>query len=160
MPNRTTATLATFLVAGLIPLAVPAAAASAAPAKHGDDFNGDGYRDYVYASFSAKGGGGVTVVYGTATGPGTTHKRITQSSAGVPGTDEADDMFGEVRAAADFDGDGYGDLAVAANGENGSHGADQGAVTILWGSASGLSTGTTLPNKNPGRNNYMGKDLA
>ncbi|MFE2829005.1 FG-GAP and VCBS repeat-containing protein [Streptomyces sp. NPDC059271] len=160
MPNRTTATLATFLVAGLIPLAVPAAAASAAPAKHGDDFNGDGYRDYVYASFSAKGGGGVTVVYGTATGPGTTHKRITQSSAGVPGTDEADDMFGEVRAAADFDGDGYGDLAVAANGENGSHGADQGAVTILWGSPSGLSTGTTLPNKNPGRNNYMGKDLA
>ncbi|MFD9398182.1 FG-GAP and VCBS repeat-containing protein [Streptomyces sp. NPDC060011] len=160
MPNRTTATLATLLVAGLIPLALPAAAADAAPAKHGDDFNGDGFRDYAYASFSAKGGGGITVVYGTATGPGTTHKRITQSSAGVPGTDEADDMFGEVRAAADFDGNGYGDLAVAAVGENGSRGEDQGAVTILWGSASGLSTGTTLPNKNPGRNNYMGKDLA
>ncbi|MFJ9134453.1 FG-GAP and VCBS repeat-containing protein [Streptomyces sp. NPDC102256] len=156
MPNRTTATLATFLVAGLIPLALPAAAASAAPAKHGDDFNGDGYRDFASASFSAKGGGGVSVVFGTATGPGTTQQRITQSSTGVPGTDEADDTFGEVRAAADYDGDGYGDLAVAATGENGS----QGAVTILWGSASGLSTGTTLPNKNPGRNNYMGKDLA
>ncbi|MEV6192853.1 FG-GAP and VCBS repeat-containing protein [Streptomyces sp. NPDC051920] len=160
MPNRTATTLATFLVSGFIPLALPAAAASAAPAKHGDDFNGDGYRDYAYASFSAHGGGGVTVVFGTATGPGSTQQRITQSSAGVPGSDEADDMFGEVRAAADFDGDGYGDLAVAATGENGSHGADQGNVTILWGSASGLSTGTTLPNKNPDRNNYMGKDLA
>ncbi|MEU8951163.1 FG-GAP and VCBS repeat-containing protein [Streptomyces sp. NPDC048489] len=160
MPNRTTATLATFLVAGLVPLSLPAAAASAAPAQHGDDFNGDGYRDYAYASFSAHGGGGVTVVYGTATGPGTTQKRITQSSAGVPGSDEADDMFGEVRAAADFDGDGYGDLAVASTGEDGSHGADQGTVTILWGSASGLSTGTTLPNKNPDRSNYMGRDLA
>ncbi|MFE1285746.1 FG-GAP and VCBS repeat-containing protein [Streptomyces sp. NPDC058751] len=160
MPNRTATTLATFLVAGLVPLALPAAAVSAAPAKHGDDFNGDGYRDYAYASFSAHGGGGVSVVFGTPTGPGSTQQRITQSSAGVPGSDEADDMFGEVRAAADFDGDGYGDLAVAAVGENGSHGADQGAVTILWGSASGLSTGTTLPNKNPGRNNYMGKDLA
>ncbi|MFF3883544.1 FG-GAP and VCBS repeat-containing protein [Streptomyces sp. NPDC001914] len=160
MPNRTATTLATFLVSGFIPLALPAAAASAAPAKHGDDFNGDGYRDYAYASFSAHGGGGVTVVFGTATGPGSTQQRITQSSAGVPGSDEADDMFGEVRTAADFDGDGYGDLAVAATGENGSHGTDQGNVTILWGSASGLSTGTTLPNKNPGRNNYMGKDLA
>ncbi|MFF7240287.1 FG-GAP-like repeat-containing protein [Streptomyces collinus] len=156
MPVRATATLATFLVAGLIPLTLPAASASAAPAKYGDDFNGDGFRDYAYSSFSARGGGGVTVVYGTATGPGPTKKRITQSSPGVPGTDEADDMFGEVRAAADFDGDGYGDLAVAATGENGA----QGAVTILWGSSSGLSTGTALPNKNPGRNNYMGKDLA
>ncbi|MDX2590745.1 MULTISPECIES: FG-GAP and VCBS repeat-containing protein [Streptomyces] len=156
MPVRTTATLATFLVAGLVPLTLPAASASAAPAKYGDDFNGDGFRDYAYSSFSARGGGGVSVVFGTATGPGTSKQRITQSSPGVPGTDEADDMFGEVRAAADFDGDGYGDLAVAATGENGF----QGAVTILWGSPSGLSTGTTLPNKNPGRNNYMGKDLA
>ncbi|MFG2267379.1 FG-GAP and VCBS repeat-containing protein [Streptomyces sp. NPDC048720] len=153
---RTKPTLATFLVAGLIPLTLPAASASAAPAKYGDDFNGDGYRDYAYSSFSARGGGGVSVVFGTATGPGPTKQRITQSSPGVPGSDEADDMFGEVRAAADFDGDGYGDLAVAATGENGF----QGAVTILWGSPSGLSTGTTLPNKNPGRNNYMGRDLA
>ncbi|MGH4036118.1 FG-GAP and VCBS repeat-containing protein [Actinomycetota bacterium Odt1-20B] len=158
--TRTTATLTALLAASLAPLALPTAPASAAPAKYGDDFNGDGYRDYAYSSFSARGGGGVTVVYGTATGPGTTKKRLTQSSPGVPGSDEADDMFGEVRAAADFDGDGYGDLAVAATGEKGSRGAGQGAVTILWGSASGLAQGTTLPNKNPGRYHAMGKDLA
>ncbi|UFQ19843.1 MULTISPECIES: FG-GAP and VCBS repeat-containing protein [Streptomyces] len=160
MRIRTTATLTTFLVAGLTPLTLPGAAASAAPAKHGDDFNGDGYRDYAYSSFSARDGGGVTVVFGTAAGPGSREQRITQASPGVPGADEADDMFGEVRAAADFDGDGYGDLAVGATGENGSRGADEGAVTILWGSASGLSKGTTLPNKSPGRYNQMGKDLA
>ncbi|MYW68783.1 hypothetical protein GTY65_32600 [Streptomyces sp. SID8379] len=142
----------------LTPLA--AATASAAPAKYGDDFNGDGYRDYAATSWSAKGGGGVGVVYGTPTGPGTTERRITQASPGVPGADEADDMFGEVRAAADLDGDGYGDLAVSATGENGSAGADQGSVTILWGSATGLSTGTTLPNKAPGSHNGMGEDLA
>ncbi|KAA0940397.1 FG-GAP and VCBS repeat-containing protein [Streptomyces apricus] len=160
MRIRTTATFATFLVAGLTPLTLPAGPADAAPAKYGDDFNGDGYRDYAYSSFSARGGGGVSVVFGTATGPGSTQQRITQASPGVPGADEADDMFGEVRAAADFDGDGYGDLAVAATGENGSEGADQGGVTVLWGSASGLSKGTTLPNKNPERYNYMGHDLA
>ncbi len=155
MRIRTAATLTTLLVAGLIPLALPAAAANAAPAKHGDDFNGDGYRDYAHSGSSARGGG-VTVVFGTATGPGSTKQTITQASPGVPGADETDDMFGEVRTAADFDGDGYGDLAVAATGENGS----QGAVTILWGSAAGLSKGTTLPNKNPGRYHLMGKDMA
>ncbi|MFI7316726.1 FG-GAP and VCBS repeat-containing protein [Streptomyces venezuelae] len=160
MRIRTTLTISTLLVGGLTPLTLPAATASAAPAKHGDDFNGDGYRDYAYSSFSAGRGGGVGVVYGTATGPGSTKQRITQSSPGVPGADEADDMFGEVRAAADFDGDGYGDLAVAATGEKGSRGVDQGAVTILWGSAAGLSKGTNLPNKNPDSHNRMGKDLA
>ncbi|MFD7295943.1 FG-GAP and VCBS repeat-containing protein [Streptomyces sp. NPDC059897] len=152
-------TVGAALAAGLlVPLA--SAPATAAPAKYADDFNGDGHRDYAYASYSAQGGGSVAVVYGTADGPGTTTKRISQASTGVPGADEADDMFGEVRAAADFDADGYGDLAVAATGEKGSHGVGQGAVTILWGSATGLATGTTLPNKNPDSYNAMGKDLA
>ncbi|WP_428953419.1 FG-GAP and VCBS repeat-containing protein [Streptomyces sp. cg35] len=141
-------------------LALPAGPATAAPAKYADDFNGDGYRDYAYAGYSGNGGGSVAVVLGTADGPGTTTRRISQASAGVPGADEADDMFGEVRAAADFDGDGYGDLAVSATHEKGSHGVGQGAVTILWGSASGLKTGTTLANKNPDSWNAMGKDLA
>ncbi|WP_420034390.1 FG-GAP-like repeat-containing protein [Streptomyces sp. cg28] len=159
MRRRTTLLLAAALTASGA-LALPASPASAAAAKYGDDFNGDGFRDYAYDSFSAKGGGSVAYVLGTANGPGTTTHRISQASAGVPGADEADDMFGEVRAAADFDGDGYGDLAVAATGEKGSHGAGQGAVTILWGSPTGLKTGTTLPNKNPDSYNAMGKDLA
>ncbi|MFE1954745.1 FG-GAP-like repeat-containing protein [Streptomyces sp. NPDC059524] len=150
---------ATLAAALLTPLT--AAPANAAAAKYADDFNGDGYRDYAYASYSAGRGGSVAVVFGTPSGPGTTvAQRISQASTGVPGADEADDMFGEVRAAADFDKDGYGDLAVSAPHEAGSYGVNQGAVTILWGSPKGLSTGTTLPNKNADSHNSMGKDLA
>ncbi|PIM65695.1 hypothetical protein CTU88_47765, partial [Streptomyces sp. JV178] len=90
---------------------VTAAPACAAPAKHADDFNGDGYRDYAVYSYGPEAsskGGGVLVTFGTADGPGTKTQFIDQSSAGVPGTDERDDFFGEVRTAADFNKDGYG----------------------------------------------------
>ncbi|MFI7005939.1 FG-GAP and VCBS repeat-containing protein [Streptomyces sp. NPDC050145] len=147
----TTALLATGL---LFP-----ATATAATARYADDFNGDGYRDYAYPSFSDGDGGSVAVVFGTASGPGTADaQRISQASPGVPGADEDTDEFGEVRAAADFDQDGYGDLAVAAVNEKNSQGAARGAVTILWGSPKGLATGTTVANKNPVGG--MGQDLA
>lgn len=148
------------LVAGLLTPLLLAVPASAAPAAHGDDFDGDGYRDYATASYESDGGG-IRVTFGTATGPGTRTQYIDQSSAGVPGADEADDMFGEIRAAADLDGDGYGDLVVAARGEDVSGREDQGAVTVLWGSAKGLKGGTTLPDKAPKQSyGYMGDDLA
>ncbi|WP_338120173.1 hypothetical protein [Streptomyces agglomeratus] len=102
---------AALLVASVVPV-VTAAPATAAAAKYADDFNGDGYRDYATYSFRANNGGGVLVTYGTADGPGTRTQLITQSSPGVPGTDETDDMFGDTRAAADFNADGYADLAV------------------------------------------------
>ncbi len=50
MRTRTATTLATaILAAGLAPLSLTAPA-SAAPAKHADDFNGDGYRDLAAAA--------------------------------------------------------------------------------------------------------------
>ncbi|MEU5515172.1 FG-GAP and VCBS repeat-containing protein [Streptomyces griseoaurantiacus] len=152
--------LAAPLVAGLLSPLTLTAPASAAPAAHGDDFDGDGYRDYATPSYDSLGGG-VRVTFGTATGPGTRTQYIDQSSSGVPGADEADDMFGEVRAAADLDGDGYGDLVVAARGEDVSGREDQGAVTVLWGGAKGLKGGTTIPGKAPKQSyGYMGDDLA
>src|SRR5437868_3373568 len=72
---------AVSLTGGLLTLSVSTASA-ATPAKYGDDFNGDGFRDFAVAGL----GGDVTVTYGTATGIGTTTKTFTQSSAGVPGT--------------------------------------------------------------------------
>ncbi|MDQ0812195.1 hypothetical protein QFZ63_003909 [Streptomyces sp. B3I7] len=148
------------LVAGLLTPLLLTAPASAAPAVHGDDFDGDGYRDYAVASYDSEGGG-IRVTFGTATGPGTRTQYVDQSSTGVPGADETDDMFGEIRAAADFDGDGYGDLAVAARGEDVDGRKDQGAVTVLWGGPKGLKGGTTLPDKAPKQSyGYMGDDLA
>ncbi|WP_055613090.1 FG-GAP and VCBS repeat-containing protein [Streptomyces phaeochromogenes] len=157
---RTTTALAAVLAAGVAPLTLTTPA-SAAAAKYADDFNGDGFRDYaVYWSGDSKGGG-VEVTFGTANGPGTRTQLVDQASPGVPGADEADDWFGEVRTAADFDKDGYGDLAVAATGEDVDGREDQGAVTILWGGPNGLSKGTTVPNKAPRDSlNRMGSDLA
>ncbi|MGW7196758.1 FG-GAP and VCBS repeat-containing protein [Streptomyces chryseus] len=137
---------AALLVASIVPV-VTAPPAAAAAAKYADDFNGDGYRDYASYVFTTNNGGGVRVTFGTPDGPGTRTQLVTQSSTGVPGTDEADDMFGDVRAAADFNADGYADLAVTAYGEDVDGREDQGSVTILWGSANGLSGGTSLPNK-------------
>ncbi|MFC8350174.1 FG-GAP-like repeat-containing protein [Streptomyces sp. NPDC057280] len=156
MRIRTATTIAALLTAGLS-LSSPASAASA---KYGDDFNGDGYRDYAASAGGNTKGGGVLITFGTATGPGTKTQFVSQSSAGVPGSDETDDMFGAFRAAADFNADGYGDLAVGAPGENVDGRADQGAVTILWGSANGLSGGTAIPAKAKESYAYTGRDLA
>ncbi|WP_055716704.1 FG-GAP and VCBS repeat-containing protein [Streptomyces torulosus] len=163
-PFRTAlaATTVAALTGGLLTI-VTAAPASAAPATYADDFDGDGFRDYAVYSYGpdeANKGGGVLVTFGTADGPGTKTQFIDQSSAGVPGTDEKDDFFGEVRTAADFNKDGYGDLAVSANGENVGSYKDNGTVTVLWGGAKGLSGGTTLPGKGAKGASGLASDLA
>ncbi|MGW0768446.1 FG-GAP and VCBS repeat-containing protein [Streptomyces sp. NPDC002676] len=135
-----TATAAS-LTGGLLALST-ASATAATPAKYADDFNGDGYRDYA-----SGWAGEVTVTYGTATGPGTTTKTFTQDSPGIPGTagdaGGYGDGFGDQLANADFNGDGYADLAVGDRSEKVGTQAGAGAVTILWGAASGLGTKAT-----------------
>ncbi|MFC8518973.1 FG-GAP and VCBS repeat-containing protein [Streptomyces sp. NPDC057257] len=130
---------AVALTGGLLTLSVSTASA-ATPAKYADDFNGDGYRDFAVGDL---GGGGVTVTYGTATGPGTVTKRFTQSTAGIPGTagdaGGYTDTFGDDLATADLNRDGYADLAIADFTEKVSGKVGAGAVTILWGAKSGLS---------------------
>ncbi|UUU28135.1 FG-GAP and VCBS repeat-containing protein [Streptomyces sp. DSM 40750] len=151
-----------LLASGLTPLAL-ATPAGAAAAKYADDFNGDGHRDYAVFSYgpdSASKGGGILVTFGTATGPGTKTQFIDQASAGVPGADETDDFFGEVRTAADFDKDGYGDLAVSANGEDVGRYKNNGTVTVLWGGKKGLSGGTAVPNKGAKGASGRAADLA
>ncbi|WP_149552197.1 FG-GAP and VCBS repeat-containing protein [Streptomyces marokkonensis] len=162
--RTTTITLAAAVLGcGLVPLTV-ASPAAAAPAKYADDFNGDGYRDYAYSSgvtdAGSDGSGTVGIIYGTATGPDGRKQNITQNSAGIPGANEAGDFFGGKLAGADFNGDGYADLAVAVPGEDVGTVSNQGAVVILWGSASGLSGGTSVPNKAPGKGHDMGYALA
>ncbi|WP_369247978.1 FG-GAP-like repeat-containing protein [Streptomyces sp. R41] len=162
MRRRTSATLAaSLLAAGLTPLAL-SAPASAAVAKHYDDFNGDGYRDVAYVGYNRDGhvGGAVTVVYGTASGLNTSHPQvIDQDSAGVPGSGEEDDMFGESLASADLNKDGYADLVVGNPMEHVGSVKYRGTVTIVWGSGSGLSGGTNVAPKS-GAGGHFGRDLA
>lgn len=103
------------------------------------DFNGDGFEDLgVSAAF--RGAGSINVLYGSAGGlTGVGSQRWTQNSPDVLGEAESGDAFGAWFGPADFDGDGFDDLAVSAQSdpEGGKEGA--GVVNVLYGSAAGLT---------------------
>ncbi|MFF5358290.1 FG-GAP and VCBS repeat-containing protein [Streptomyces scabiei] len=89
------------------------------------DINGDGFQDLVAGTSDEdlKGvvdAGAVTVLYGSAAGPDTDSgiQYLTQSTAGVPGTNERYDHFGSEVKLTDLTGDGRADLTVGRAGEN------------------------------------------
>ena len=116
------------------------------------DLDKDGYGDIVLGNPenpddepSASTGGKIHIVYGTSSGPSAGRRvTLTQNTSGVPDSSEYGDRFGQALAIGDFDKDGYKDLAVGAPGEtfgDESHYlSSAGAITLLRGSASGLST--------------------
>ncbi|APY84670.1 FG-GAP and VCBS repeat-containing protein [Streptomyces alfalfae] len=106
------------------------------------DLNKDGYQDLVTGYPDQNK---VYVTYGGADGVSTTvpSRAYTQASAGVPGVEEAGDKFGSAVAVGDTDRDGYADLVVGASYETGSDAATtarSGAITVLRGSADGVTT--------------------
>jgi FG-GAP repeat protein len=164
---RTVAAAAVTALGGLGLAGLAPSASAAMPAK-AYDFNGDGYRDLAIGSPYGKVGtkttaGFVSVIYGSSSGLNTAKKKVfTQNSTGVPGNAEAADHFGYSLASADFDGDGYGDLAIGAPDEDTGHGANAGLVTILWGSPSGLTTIASANEEfgDPGTGHRWGESLA
>ncbi|MFG2606614.1 hypothetical protein ACGFT2_24120 [Streptomyces sp. NPDC048514] len=109
------------------------------------DIDKDGYADIAVgnpaeaaADPAGAKGGKVTVVYGGPAGRDTSRAPLVlgQDTAGVPGAAEPGDAFGSSVSLGDVDGDGFKDLAIGAPGED--NGA--GSVTLLRGSASGLTT--------------------
>ncbi|MFI9821145.1 FG-GAP-like repeat-containing protein [Streptomyces sp. NPDC052013] len=146
--RKRTLLLATALTSGLLALSAPSATAADGTARA--DFNGDGYGDVAFAAPYAKVDGQgmagyVAVVYGGPAGLDPAHRTvISQNTAGVPGSAEAEDTFGEALAAADLDGDGFTDLVAGAPGEDVGSDGDGGSVTVVWGSAAGLRGGTTV----------------
>ncbi|BBC36135.1 hypothetical protein SGFS_074290 [Streptomyces graminofaciens] len=110
------------------------------------DVTGDGYADIALGiAYEDLGkltnAGSVALLHGSASGvTGTGAQAFTQDTAGIPGAAESEDKFGASTALVDVNGDGHRDLAVGAPTEN----SDNGAVWLLRGTASGLTTKSAL----------------
>ncbi|MFG2027009.1 FG-GAP-like repeat-containing protein [Streptomyces sp. NPDC048825] len=132
------------------------------------DFNGDGHVDLAASAPDATvdgvtGAGAVTIAYGSADGAGATQAErvtISQSSKGVGGQAEAGDHFGFSVAIADFDNDGFADLATGTPGEGVGDDPDAGIVQILWGSPTGLSSSARLADPTSSDQHAHGRTLA
>jgi hypothetical protein len=120
-------------------------AASAARTVVGD-FDGDGRADLaIGVRFedvgSAVDAGAVNVIYGSGAGLSSAGNQLwTQDSPGLIGKAEAGDNFGTSVATGDFNGDGFADLAIGSAGESIGSASKAGAVSVIYGSASGLTS--------------------
>jgi FG-GAP repeat len=100
-------------------------------------FNGDEFFDLAVGSHGeadsgASAGGAVNILYGSAGG-------LTGGPQFFQSNPETNDRFGASLAAGDFNGDTFFDLAVGAPGEDIGTTRDAGAVTVLFGSPSGIT---------------------
>ncbi|MCL4219739.1 MAG: integrin alpha [Phycisphaerales bacterium] len=122
------------------------------------DFNGDMFDDLAIGApgeshpvSGVQAAGMVIVLYGMPGGPIPLHPPIFVQdppagpfSFGDPG--EAGDELGRSLAAADFNGDGFDDLAIGVPGEDDPTGVvDVGIVHVLYGSPGGLRIGPGVP---------------
>ncbi len=112
------------------------------------DFDGDGYADLgVGLPGEDRNGlvdvGGFLGIYGSASGLGNGRGEvwIDQGTSGVPGANEADDRFAWSLASGDYDGDGFGDVALGVQGEDIGVKVDAGGINIIYGASSGLILG-------------------
>ena len=118
------------------------------------DFNGDGRDDLAIGvpledlTVEKSHAGGVEVIYGSSSGLSATSPRAdqfwTQDSVNIDGTAEHSDAFGYSLTTGDFNGDGKDDLAAGARWENINSHSEAGAVSVIYGSSSGLSATSAL----------------
>ncbi|MFJ9031989.1 FG-GAP repeat protein [Streptomyces sp. NPDC102274] len=106
------------------------------------DLNKDGYQDLVTGHADLDK---VYLTYGGPNGMSDTLKprSYSQADTGVPGIEEPGDEFGSAVAIGDTDQDGYDDVIIGASYETASDvatTAKSGAITVLRGSASGITT--------------------
>lgn len=127
-----------------------------------DDVNGDGYADIVVGANAADGNaardftGRAYVYLGSAAG-------LTGSPALTLVGAEAGGAFGRwVSNAGDLNGDGYGDVVIGADGENGAGAAGSpGRVYVYFGSSAGLAASPAVTLTGPdGPNTWFGRCAA
>ncbi len=110
------------------------------------DFNGDGACDLAigvpFENVSGKADGGVVnVLYGSSTGIVSAGNQLWhQNSAGIRNSVQAKDRFGWSLAAGDFNGDKKDDLAIGVPLEDFTSASNAGAVSVIYGSTSGLTS--------------------
>ncbi len=109
------------------------------------DFNGDGFDDLAMGAVGEslfeghERDGAVIVGYGSGTGIFGGIASLLSQVGGEAGGPEPFDQFGVALAAGDFDGDGFDDLAVGANGEDYSLSfPNLGGVLVFRGQGSGF----------------------
>jgi hypothetical protein len=119
------------------------------------DFDGDGFTDLATGAYRQEingktEAGAVYVLYGTPTALTTAGNQVWyQDMEAIAGSSEEYDHFGSSLTAGDFDADGFTDLAVGIPYKDiaplGEHDPipDAGAVLVIYGSRSGLTSSRT-----------------
>ena len=117
------------------------------------DFDRDGFADLAIGvhrdrlSPDERRAGSVNVLYGTHRGLTADRDQLWSQDL-LPGTPRHDDDFGKALAAADFNGDGYVDLAIGVPGEEIGDQRQAGIVQVLLGGPDGLTaTGSVALNR-------------
>ncbi len=107
------------------------------------DFNGDLFSDLAvgspFGTVSGLQAGTVLTYTGGLNGLNSTAITFHQNSTNVVGVSQAGDEFGVALAAADFNADGFVDLAIGVPGEDINGHNNAGSVNVLKGSTAGLS---------------------
>ncbi len=110
------------------------------------DYDGDGYSDLAIGSpgeevFGAVAAGEVHVLYGSAAGLTAIGvvDLFEQDRADVQDDSDPSDAFASALSAGDYNGDGFEDLAIGVPGEEINGATSAGAVSVLYGTASGLT---------------------
>jgi hypothetical protein len=110
------------------------------------DFNGDGFAELAIGVpeedvDDTDNAGAVNVIYGSAVGLVDLNNQLwTLDTPGIQGSKETSGQFGRALTTGDYNGDGFGDLAVGTPGQDVGGAPNSGAVNVIYGSAIGLTT--------------------